>query len=380
MHTVSITFEHADRLKGLDQNIGLAKKFVHLHDFLRELFPFAVHISCALYDPVNDSVKTYLSSNSGSEPLTKYEVGLSDALSLKEIVDRGSPRVVNDLAIFSDSMQKHSQNISRQGYQASYTLPMYRNENLVGFLFINADKKGVFTESILHKLDPIVRLIKLTIINELSEVNTLLASLKTARDMTQARDDETGAHLNRMSRYSQLIARSLADKYDLSDEYVEKIYIFSPLHDIGKIAVPDRLLLKPDKLSEDEFNEMKTHTTRGKEIISRMLANFELEDMPFVDVLHNIVELHHEKIDGSGYPHGLVSSEIPIEALIVAVADVFDALTSKRPYKEAWSNEKAFAELRKLADCELDASCVEAFISEEEEIIAIQKRFQEDSL
>jgi HD-GYP domain-containing protein (c-di-GMP phosphodiesterase class II) len=380
MNKVSIAYEHADRLKLLDHNVSLSEKFVQLHFYLRDLFPFAVHISCALYDPVNDAIKTYISSNGGSDPLVQYEVCLSDTPSLMEIVERGSPRVINDLSIFSDSTLKHSQSIKRRGYKASYTVPMYRNQHFVGFIFINSDEKEVFTENLLHQVDPIVRLIKLTVLAELCKTHTLLASLKTARDLTQARDDETGAHLNRMSRYSQLIARSVADKYDLSDEYIEKIYIFSPLHDIGKIAIPDRLLLKPGKLSEAEFSEMKTHTIKGWEIVKSMLANFELEAIPFVEVLHNIIELHHEKVDGSGYPQGLAGSEIPIEALIVAVADIFDAFTSKRPYKEAWDNEKAFAELRKLAGVKLDASCVEALINEEDTIRAIQVRFKEDPL
>lgn len=380
MYTVSVTFEHVDRLRELDRDTGLAEKFAQLHDFLRELFPFVVHIACALYDPKNNVVKTYLASDSGEKPLVNYEVSLNDAPSLQAIVYRRSPRVINDMSVFLNGTHEHTQRIMLQGYEASYTVPMYRHRRFVGFLFINADTKGIFTEDILHRLDPIVRLINLTIVSELSDVHTLSASLKTARDMTRARDDETGAHLNRMSRYSQLIARKLADKYELDDEYIEKIYTFSPLHDIGKIAIPDRLLLKPGRLNKDEYEEIKAHTTRGREILDRMLAHFEFEFMSHVEILRNIVELHHEKVDGSGYPHSLFGSDIPIEARIVAVADVFDALTSKRPYKEAWSNDAAYAKIRELAGRAFDTDCVEALISEQEVVTTIQHRFQEDKL
>jgi HD-GYP domain-containing protein (c-di-GMP phosphodiesterase class II) len=125
---------------------------------------------------------------------------------------------------------------------------------------------------------------------------------------------------------------------------------------------------------------MKTHTRKGTEIIDEMLENFGLNEMPHVDTLRNIALLHHEALNGSGYPNGLVEEEIPIEAKIVAVADVFDALTSQRPYKEAWSNDKAFAWLQEMAGSKFDHDCVAALIAAREEVEAVQRRFKEDAL
>jgi HD-GYP domain-containing protein (c-di-GMP phosphodiesterase class II) len=183
-----------------------------------------------------------------------------------------------------------------------------------------------------------------------------------------------------MANYSRLIAREVAGKYRLNDDLVEHIFLFSPLHDIGKIGIPDSILLKPAKLTDEEFDLMKTHTLKGTEIIDRMLENFGLNDMPHVDALRNIALHHHEALNGSGYPGGLVEEEIPVEAKIVAVADVFDALTSHRPYKEAWSNDRAFALLREMAGTKFDRDCVEALAAAREEVEAVQQRFREDPL
>jgi HD-GYP domain-containing protein (c-di-GMP phosphodiesterase class II) len=149
------------------------------------------------------------------------------------------------------------------------------------------------------------------------------------------------------------------------------------MHDVGKIAVPDSILLKPGRLTADEFEVMKTHVARGVEIVDLMCRDFGMRSMPHFGLLRNIVAYHHEAIDGSGYPHGLKGEDIPIEARIAAVADVFDALTSKRPYKEAWSNQRAFDLLKAEAGTKFDPDCVAALVSREEQVVAIQARFEE---
>jgi HD-GYP domain-containing protein (c-di-GMP phosphodiesterase class II) len=228
-------------------------------------------------------------------------------------------------------------------------------------------------------MDIFGHLVSLLITSEISSIHTLLSAVKTARDVAQHRDIETGAHLDRMARYAGLIAGKLADKYGFDDEYIEHVFLFAPLHDIGKIGIPDKILLKPGKLTTEEFSTMKQHVDKGREIIDEMLKNFGFESFQHVDVLRNIAQHHHEAINGSGYPNGLKGDDIPIEARIVAVADVFDALTSRRPYKEAWSNEVAIDSLQKLAGITLDRECVDVLVNNREEIEAIQQRFQEDA-
>ena len=281
--------------------------------------------------------------------------------------------------MFDDGTHAHTLRIGYEGYRASYTMPMYHQGEPIGFLFFNAYQTGCFTEAVLQQLDPFGHLIALVIGSELSALQTLVGTVRTARGMMHARDDETGAHLDRMARYARLIALAIADKHGLSDEFIEQVFIFAPLHDIGKIGIPDRILLKPGKLDDTERALMMTHARRGRELIDQMLDNVELEGTPHVDILRHIAESHHETVDGSGYPHGFRGTDIPIEARIVAVADVFDALTSRRPYKSAWSIDKAFATLQRLAGIKLDADCVAALIANRDKVEEIHAQFRDKS-
>lgn len=176
------------------------------------------------------------------------------------------------------------------------------------------------------------------------------------------RDEETGNHVVRMARYSRLIAEELG----LSAEETKVIEIASPMHDIGKIGIPDAILLKPGKHTPEEFAIMKRHTLIGYDI---------LKDSPskYLQMGATIAVGHHEKFDGSGYPYGLRGAEIPLCARIVAVADVFDALTSVRPYKHAWPVQDAIAYLRKQRGLHFDPDCVDRFLARLNRIMDIYR-------
>ncbi len=171
------------------------------------------------------------------------------------------------------------------------------------------------------------------------------------------RDDNTGRHIFRMARYSMKIASELG----LDNDHCNHIRSAAPMHDIGKIGIPDNILLKPGSLSPSEREIMEKHTTIGHDIL-------EGSKSPYLNLGAKIALSHHEWFDGSGYPHGLKGQEIPIEARIVAVADVLDALTSSRPYKSNWSMEDSLEHIKKTAGSHFDPDCVKALLSIEESI------------
>ncbi len=372
-------FEHSDVLYEITQKSSLQDKLRATHTSLNETFSFIVRISIAIYDPDTKVLKTYLDSSGDESPLDHYQTELENAPALKHILDIGKPRVINDLNIYSDGKHTHTQKIQHQGYAASYTMPIYHEGIFMGFLFFNSDQKDVFNESVLRQLDIYGHMIALLVINELTSLRTLTAAIKTTGNLSHIRDPETGSHLDRMSRFSRIIANALAEKYDLDDSYIEHVFMFAPLHDIGKIGIPDDILLKPGPLDDDEWKIMKTHSTLGRKMIDDLLDNFGLVNFDHVDVLKNIAEYHHEAMNGKGYPVGMKGDAIPLEARIVAVADVFDALTSERSYKKAWSNEKAIAMLMELAGETLDKDCVDALIANIDKIEEIQGQFLEDN-
>jgi putative two-component system response regulator len=181
------------------------------------------------------------------------------------------------------------------------------------------------------------------------------------------RDPETGAHILRMAHYSRLIAKQLR----LSPEDQELLLQAAPLHDIGKVGIADKILLKPGRLDSDEFALMKQHAMFGHELLKGSSSRV-------LQAGADIACGHHEKFDGSGYPSGLKGQDIPIFSRIVAVADVFDALTSERPYKKAWSLEAAVDFLRAGAGSHFDPDCINAFLEVWDEAMVVRERFTED--
>ncbi len=355
----------------------IGHKIVRLHEQMRQSWPHLCRIAIAVYDDKTDLLKTFVNSTDSGKGFSHYSVKLSSVKSLEELAETRKTRVINDLSALSGSNSEHTKWLLDQGFKSSYTVPIHGHESLVGFLFFDADKTDYFADMIIQSLSVYSELIGALLLNEFAPIHTLRGILNTAKHFTYHRDEETSGHIQRMSHYSHLIAMKLANQMDLSDDYVEYILRYSPLHDIGKIGIPDHILLKDGPLTPDEYDVAKKHVPRGLEIIDSIIDEFDLSHLTHLEILRNIINCHHERYDGSGYPNGLTGEAIPLEGRIVAIADVLDALTARRYYKGAWSFDKSVDYICENTNNMFDPSCVSVVDENRAEFEEILMTFQE---
>lgn len=358
------------------EDASLSQHLHCLHGRLLETIPVVDRVACVIYDPKDDLLKTFVNSTRHGQAITAYEARLADSASLTRLARDRELRVVDDIPATIEPSNTHSRWLLEQGYHSSFTVPMYDGAAFLGFVFLDSVKRHAFDKTIQAELILFCSLVNSVVARDIATIRTMSASVNVARDFANLRDFETGGHLERMSRYARLIARSIAPHFGLTDEFIEYLYLFAPLHDIGKIGIPDSVLLKPSKLDTDERQVMQSHVEKGHQVIERILGDFQLQTLPSAQILRNIIRYHHEMMDGSGYPYGLSGEQIPIEARIVTVADIFDALLSKRPYKEQWSKHDVGVELtRMVSEGKLDPHCVDAILSHADEALDIGVRF-----
>jgi response regulator RpfG family c-di-GMP phosphodiesterase len=212
--------------------------------------------------------------------------------------------------------------------------------------------------------------------------NARMTTILGLAKLAEYRDEGTGTHLERIREYAKIIAAELAKtpKYEdiITPDYIDDIYQSSILHDIGKVGIPDAVLLKPDKLTDEEFAVIKRHTTLGGDAIQAI--EYQIEGQSFLHMGKEIAYNHHEKWDGSGYPAGLKNENIPLAARIVAVADVYDALTTERFYKRAFTHKKSSEIILDLKTTHFDPEIVDVFVKLEDEFNRIrEERYKEDT-
>ncbi len=241
--------------------------------------------------------------------------------------------------------------------------------------------QNVLHDSIIIKADKIKKLkdlLEIKIVKKTKELKKIQhVTIFALARLSEYRDKETGEHLNRIRQYSYLIAKELLNsKYNkyINKKYVSNIYYSSPLHDIGKVGISDKILLKPDTLTKKEFEIVKKHTLIGGKTLEAAEKQLKRKTKSFLSMGKNIAFYHHEKWDGTGYPSGLKGEKIPLSARIIALADVYDAITTKRVYKEAMSHEEAKRIIIETKGKHFDPVIVKAFLSLEDSFCKISEK------
>ena len=214
-----------------------------------------------------------------------------------------------------------------------------------------------------------------------SETNAKMQNglIVTMADMVENRDSDTGMHIQKTAAYVSIVANGLKKKgyypEKINDKFLLDVEMSAPLHDVGKINVSDVILNKPGKLTDEEFKIMKTHTIAGRNIIEKAINTVEGES--YLKEARNMAAYHHERWDGKGYPEGLKGEAIPLSARIMAVADVFDALVSKRVYKPAFSVEKAIEILKEGSGTQFDPKCIEVFLEDIDLVKDVMEQYKQ---
>ena len=361
------------------QNDTLRKKIADLHTRIKDHVGNVGRIGIALYNPDSDQLNTFVHSSDGQAPLERYQAHLTDVPSLQELHHKRLSRTIDDLNTLANSPSEHTRRILAAGYRSSYTSPLYAHDQLLGFLFFDSTQPGYFRQDVRIQLDGYVQLIAALISHDLSSTRALRSAVALTRELGRHRDEETAGHVTRVAHYTRSIALALEPRAGLSDEDIEFLFQFAGLHDIGKIAIPDHILQKPGKLAAEEYAIAQSHVQKGSEMIDVMMREFGLNNDDHAQMLRDVIACHHERWDGSGYPRRLVGEAIPLAGRIVAVADVFDALTNPRPYKHAWSLEEGFDYLRSNAGTQFDPHCIAAMEQRMDDWCAIYARFHEPS-
>lgn len=302
-----------------------------------------------------------------------YEVPIGKT-SLKKLINNHEGLINNDVQAYKEKNPKSRtlELIINEGIQSNMIIPLVTNNVVFGFIFVSSKEKNHFEEEDLRFISKIIYEIS-GALNRAYLLKIVLAKMTTTfAKLVDRKDNETGDHILRMVSYSVIIAEGIR-KMNLSTHPMDRKTILeierhASVHDIGKVGIPDNILKKPGKLSSEEWEIMKNHVTIGGEIFSELRSDFGMFETSIYQVAEQIAKFHHEKFDGSGYPYKLRGAEIPLVARIVALADVFDALTSERVYKKAFTFEKALEIIDESTGKHFDPVVVEAFYNELDEI------------
>jgi HD-GYP domain-containing protein (c-di-GMP phosphodiesterase class II) len=367
----------------LNEKIYAQNSFDEIMKFIFESFkPFIPYnrIGIAVLTHGGESIKALKAKSDRKIYLGSYYKENLKENTLGQLIEENKPRIINDL---DEYLKNHPDSnstklIVKEGMKASLTLPLIVDRKIVGVIFFSSVEKDIYKERHILFLKNIANSVALAFEKNFIHEDLVLATVEGLAKVVESKDNITGDHIYRIGRYSKFISEKLLEDevFDLNEKFVEDIFKFAPLHDIGKVSIADDILNKPGRLTDEEFEIMKEHSEIGYRVLREMTTNRINEEEHFFEMAENIARYHHEKYDGSGYPLGLKAEQIPLEARIVAIADVFDALVSKRPYKDGFSFEKAFLILENGKNNHFDPHIIETIVDYKAEFEKIYRIFK----
>jgi response regulator RpfG family c-di-GMP phosphodiesterase len=262
--------------------------------------------------------------------------------------------------------------LNAEGIKSNMVIPLKMGDAVFGMVFFSSIEKNHFNTKHLRLAEKIINEVS-GLLNRSYFTKVVFSKITNSfAELVDQKDNETGEHIMRMVKYSVAIAEALREKrlpgYSVNRKFVLEIERNASAHDIGKVGIPDEILKKPGRLTAEEWQIMKLHAGVGADIFKSLREGLRVFDADFYKFAEEIARFHHERWDGSGYPEGLRGSAIPLSARIVALADVFDAITSKRVYKEPFSFEQSVQMIKDSAGTHLDPVLVEVFVENIEKI------------
>jgi len=372
-----------DIVNNINQSTSFNDTLKYIYNSFAKFIPYN-YISIALLEDSYQLTTYYMAAEHNMDELKKKIIGQTGNIketSLAKLLETGEIRVINDYDEYFKNRETtwYNQMLIDNGVKSSITVPLSINQEKIGFIFFNSTRKNIYNDKHVFFLNTIANSISISLHKNILINDVIYSSVLAMTKLAESKDKDTGEHLIRIKDYSGLISSLLmrTEKYQsyITPEYIEEIKKFSPLHDIGKVAIPDHILQKPGKLTKEEFEKMKEHTTAGAVILKEAESFLAKNGQKYFRMAIDIAQSHHEKWDGTGYPYGLKGEEIPLSARIVAIADVFDALTTKRPYKEPFTFDETFAYLIEGKGQHFDPYIIDLLIAHKSELYNMYQKF-----
>ncbi len=367
---INRSLDNTNHLVELIENINRDTSFDGILKYIYSTFSVFIpytHIGIALLQEDGQTLEASYGISGGQlEGLPHRLLGITarlDETSMGNVLKKGEPRIINNLEGYAKKpLKKYNQILLDEGVRSSITLPLLLSGKPVGIIFFSSTVPGIYRQEHVTVLRILANSIAISLNKNIFIDQLLYSGVLALAKLAESRDEETGDHLERMKQYSKMIACLLFEDevfpQEMNFDLMRSIERFSPMHDIGKVGVRDAVLQKPGKLQPQEYEEMKMHPVYGANVLRAAQAGVDSYQPRLFAIGIEIAESHHEWWDGSGYPYGLKGDRIPLSARVVAVADVLDALTSKRVYKEALTFEQSFDVLLQGSGSQFDPDII----------------------